>query len=155
MNLKQIGFHFLPAQHTRYIIFLQSHICLRVSGFSLKDRDQEETLTRTKGGLAMNGPNQEPGIVWEGSPIKRPSVKENTSPGEETNIVALLRYDGVAYSPRQSLFFAFACMFLRRRRWICPADLHRTGHSPLPVTAMKPLMSLSPGGHVAPTLICR
>ena len=32
-----------------------------------------------------------------GSPIKRPSVKENASPGEETIIVALLRYGRVAY----------------------------------------------------------
>jgi hypothetical protein len=32
-----------------------------------------------------------------GSPIKRPSVKENTSPGEETTIVCLLRYGGVVY----------------------------------------------------------
>jgi hypothetical protein len=30
-----------------------------------------------------------------GSPIKRPSVKENTSPGEATTIIALLRYGRV------------------------------------------------------------
>ncbi len=45
-----------------------------------------------------------------GSPIKRTSVKENASPGEEIIIVALLRYARVAYSPCQSLFFAFACI---------------------------------------------
>ena len=49
-------------------------------------------------------------IYYVGSPIKRPSVKENTSPGEETTIVSLLRYGRVAYSLGQSLFFAFACI---------------------------------------------
>ncbi len=40
------------------------------------------------------------------SPIKRPSIKENTSPGEET-IVSLLRYSRVGTN------FAFAGMFVR------------------------------------------
>jgi hypothetical protein len=43
-----------------------------------------------------------------GPPIKRPSVKENASPGEETIIGAVLRYGRVEYSLCQSLFVAFA-----------------------------------------------
>jgi hypothetical protein len=45
--------------------------------------------------------------VQEGSreapPIKRPFAKENTAPGEETIIVSLLRYGGVAYILRLCL----------------------------------------------------
>jgi hypothetical protein len=42
-------------------------------------------------------------LSLKGSPIKRSSLKENASPGEETTIVALLRYGRVAYSLRQPI----------------------------------------------------
>ena len=75
---------------------------------------------------------------WEGSPIKRPSVKENTSPGEETIIVALLRYGRVAY------ILLRLCRYVSQ---VAPVDLDcgslGVGHSPSPVTAIKPLISLS------------
>ena len=38
-----------------------------------------------------------------GHPIKRPSAKENTSPGEATAIVAPLRCGRAAYNLRESL----------------------------------------------------
>ncbi len=51
--------------------------------------------------------------AFSASPISGSSLKENTSPGEETTVVALLRYGCVANSLRQRLFFVFAGMFLR------------------------------------------
>ena len=57
--------------------------------------------------------NGDVGEVGEGPRLKTPSVRENTSPVEETVIVSLLRYGRVAYSICQRLFFAFAEMFLR------------------------------------------
>jgi hypothetical protein len=51
-------------------------------------------FTPRRAGLLFGRPSGAPG---EGSPIKRSSVKENTSAGEETTLVALLRYGDVAY----------------------------------------------------------
>ena len=76
-------------------------------------------------------------VLAVGSPIKRPSVKENTSPGEETTIVTLLRYGRVAYILR-------LCRYVSQVVSVdLPADLQRAGHSASPVTGTKPLISLS------------
>ena len=79
----------------------------------------------------------------EGSPIKRRSVEENTSPGEAMIIVTLLRYGPVAYLLR-------VCRYVSQ---VVSSDLRcgssSTAHSPEAVTGTNPLTSLSPGGHVA------
>ena len=82
-----------------------------------------------------------------GSPIKRSSVKENTSPGQGNHCFLAEVSGRVAYSLRQSLFFAFAGMFLRWCRWICAADLHRTW-SPIRIKAFAPL-GVGPLPHLA------
>lgn|GEM_PF-7127940 len=61
-------------------------------------------------------------LIAKGSPIKKPSVKKNTSLGEETAVV-LPRNGRVAYLFRLCRYVSQAPPML------CAADLHRCGHS--------------------------
>jgi hypothetical protein len=72
--------------------------------------------------------NASSSLVRKGHPLRGPLSREILPLGKKI-IVSLLRYsDCVAYRLRQSLFFAFAGMFLGWCRGICAADLYRTCH---------------------------
>ena len=107
-------------------------LCLEAFGFSfhkapfvgrVKNAFEGNQIPRSILTVSALGVNEF--LITKGAPIKRPSVKVNTSPGEETIIVSLLRHGRAVYSLRHSLFFAFAGMFLRRGRgaalWIFTA----------------------------------